>query len=145
MLHLMKLAVGVESPAHLAALQSERARERTGSQGGELWHLTRQTPRQGEALLEGGSLYWVIGRLLSVRQPITGLSEQHKPDGTPCCAIHLAPDLIPVSARVIKPFQGWRYLKPEDAPPDLTHAVNHDDIARLPEPLRRELQALSLI
>ena len=35
-------------------------------------------------------------------------------------------------------FQGWRYLKPEDAPPDLTEAESAD----LPPDLARQLREL---
>jgi len=35
-------------------------------------------------------------------------------------------------------FQGWRYLKPEDAPPDLTES----EAADLPPDLARQLREL---
>ena len=49
---------------------------------------------------------------------------------------------VPVRPRPRSAFQGWRYLDPADAPPDL--AIAKGD-ARLPEALRRELAALGLL
>ena len=44
---------------------------------------------------------------------------------------------MPVLPRPYRPFQGWRYLAPKDAPPDLGGA---GDVAEMPEALRRELE-----
>ena len=54
-----------------------------------------------------------------VRQRILGLREEQWDDNTPCAALLLDPTLVPVEARPMKPFQGWRYLKPEEAPADV--------------------------
>jgi hypothetical protein len=42
-----------------------------------------------------------------------------------------------------RPFQGWRYLKPEDAPRDLGIAT--DQLAEMPEEMRKELLVLGLL
>ena len=49
--------------------------------------------------------------------------------------------LVPVVARPRRAFQGWRYLLPEDAPPDLAKTKGAQS---LPEALQRELAALGL-
>jgi hypothetical protein len=41
-----------------------------------------------------------------------------------------------------RPFQGWRYLDPDDAPPDLGEG---EEGADLPPALRRELTVLGLL
>ena len=42
-------------------------------------------------------------------------------EGRACCDIIMAPDLVRVAPRPKCPFQGWRYLDPREAPPDLEY------------------------
>jgi len=44
----------------------------------------------------------------------------------------------------MRPFQGWRYLNPDAAPPDLTKSAA-SSVASMPEPMRRELRDLGLL
>ena len=48
-------------------------------------------------------------------------------DGIRRCAIMLDDALVRTATARKRPFQGWRYLKPEDAPPDLGQARQDDD------------------
>ncbi|MBJ7252567.1 MAG: DUF1489 family protein, partial [Acetobacteraceae bacterium] len=65
---------------------------------------------------------------------------------TPCAALLLDPELVPVEARQMKPFQGWRYLKPEEAPADVNQARPPTrGLEALPPKLRRDLAELCLI
>jgi hypothetical protein len=48
-----------------------------------------------------------------------------------------------VAPRPMRAFQGWRYYKAKDAPPDLDKA--QEGIADMPETLRRELAGLGLL
>ncbi len=66
-----------------------------------------------------GSIYWVISGVIRCRQPILRLAEAVDDQGRACCDIIMAPDMIRISPRPKSPFQGWRYLDPKDAPPDL--------------------------
>ena len=43
-----------------------------------------------------------------------------------------------------RPFQGWRYLADDDVPADLTSAKG-DQVAEMPQKLRRELAELGLL
>ena len=54
----------------------------------------------------------------------------------------MEPNVTPVLPRPYRPFQGWRYLNPKDAPPDLRASSG---IAEMPEELRRELSGLGLL
>ena len=60
-LHLIKLCVGVDHVEELEAYWK-------GSSS-RVVH-TRQTPKQADALLDGGSLYWVIKGKIQCRQPV---------------------------------------------------------------------------
>jgi hypothetical protein len=137
-LHLVKLAVGAATVDDVRAWQAARARIAP-----PLRHRTRNFPRRAAEILDGGSIYWVIARMLSVRQRIADIVETQQQDGTRCTDLVLDPKLVMVRPRLMKPFQGWRYLPAEDAPEDL--AAGSVDTSELPAALRRELTALALL
>jgi hypothetical protein len=144
-MHLIKLCVGVESVEHLAALEAARLdAARQAGQPAELLHYTRQTPRQREKLLAGGSLYWVIKGAVRVRQQIIDLREETDAEGRPLCAIVLAPALVATAPQPRRAFQGWRYLKPEDAPADIG-AVQGGEADGMPPAMRAQLAELALL
>lgn len=141
-IHLIKLSVGPSSADDLEAWQQDRLRLKA-AQGNkpELIHITRSTPKRAEELLDGGSIYWVIQGLLCARQELLELRPLDI-DGTPHCGLVMGHQLIRVSPRPHRPFQGWRYLQPKDAPPDLRQG---DDTAAMPEEMRQELARLGLL
>ena len=145
-LHLIKLCVGCDSIEDLAGWQAERlkARRKAGEKRPQLFHRTFQTPKRSAELLDGGSLYWVIKGLVQVRQPLLDIAEGTKDDGTPCCLLILKNELVPVRPTPRRPFQGWRYLDPAEAPADLKgrSAVG---ITGMPPKLRKQLAELGLI
>ena len=143
MLHLIKLAVGVADPAALHARQAARARE-TGAHDGRPFLRTRNFPRRAEEVLQGGSIYWVMSGVLLCRQHVGGITTDQRDDGTPCTAIILDGPSIAVVPRMIRPFQGWRYLTPADAPDDLD-SLPQASGDPLPPALRRALAALCLL
>jgi hypothetical protein len=100
-------------------------------------------PKRHDALLEGGSLYWVIKGQLACRQRLLSVEAFTDPEGIGRCRLHLEPVVVPVRPRPCRPFQGWRYLEPKDAPPDLSKG--EVGIGFLPESLRRELVSLGLL
>lgn len=124
MIHLIKLSVGTQSPASLAAWQAAGARKINGLPA----HVTRMWPKRASEILEGGSIYWVIQGVIQCRQRIRALEEVTGEDGIRRCAICLDPEIIPVAAAPRRPFQGWRYLEPADAPPDLTVRDSDTDL-----------------
>ena len=145
-LHLIKLCVGCDSIEDLAAWQAERlrARRRAGEKKPRLFHRTFQMPKRRAELLDGGSLYWVIKGLVQVRQPLLDITDGSKDDGTPCCLLILGSELVPVRPTPRRPFQGWRYLIPAEAPADLTHKAAGNIIA-MPPKLRKQLAELGLL
>lgn len=146
-LHLLKLAVGVGSVAELARLQKARRAERRarGEKPGT-WHFTRNFPRRADEVLDGGSLYWVIRGEIIARQRITALERRVRRDGRKRCAIGLEAKIVRTQPVAHRAMQGWRYLSPADAPPDLESArYSAKGADTLPEGLARELRELGLI
>ncbi len=114
--HLLKLSVGSESVDNLRDWQARRSGQR--SEGG-YYHLTRMWPKREAELRDGGSIYWVIQGAILARQEIRDFVEIAGADGIRRCAIFLAPEIVRTEAMRRRPFQGWRYLDPDDAPRDL--------------------------
>jgi hypothetical protein len=144
-LHLLKMAVGVTSLDELRAARARRIVQLGGS-----WVYTRNHPRRAEAVLAGGSLYWVIRGRIRVRQRVTGFAAERDDKGRPYCLIAVDPTLVPTLARPWRPFQGWRYLTPADAPPDLSaigspKGIEEEADGPMPEHLAAELRALGLL
>lgn len=142
--HMLKLCVGAVSIDDLAQWQTARlAANRKASGKAEIWHTTRMEPKRRDEMI-GGSLYWVIKGVIQVRQRITGFRSGAKEDGTPCILVLLDPELVAVRPTPRRPFQGWRYLEPDDAPPDIS-AGHAGDLAQMPPQMRRALAELGLI
>ncbi len=136
-LNMVKLCVGVSEIQQLADYQNRRLKENQ-----RIFHVTRMVPRRQKELLDGGSLYWVMRGKILVRQILTNIEEFTDPEGIRRCRLMLDTELVPVRPTPRRAFQGWRYFKPEDAPPDLTKAEQQGDI---PPEMRAELIELGLL
>lgn len=142
MLHLIKLCVGAESLEDLRDWQKRRlAEKKKKGQKPELVHITRQTPKRAEELLDGGSLYWVIKGQIAARQRLIAIRPVSKA-GVPHCGLVYDKKIVPVLRRARSAFQGWRYLDPQDAPADI---VIGKGAKGLPEALQQELASLGLL
>jgi hypothetical protein len=119
-LNLVKLCVGIDSVSHL---ESYRAAMRDKAQADGVdyipSHVTRMWPRRATEILGGGSIYWVIKGVVQARQTILRFDERIGADGIRRCAIVMDPNIIRTQPAQRRPFQGWRYLEAENAPPDL--------------------------
>jgi hypothetical protein len=141
-MHLIKLSVGPDALSDLADWQTQRLRElKRAGEKPELVHITRQTPKRAGELLDGGSIYWVIKGWLCARQRLLELRPLVR-DGVPHCGLVYDRELIRVRPRKHRPFQGWRYFDPKDAPPDLRKGSGEEE---MPEEMRRELSELGLL
>ncbi|RZJ27912.1 MAG: DUF1489 family protein [Brevundimonas sp.] len=127
-IHMIKLCVGVSEVEWL---------ETRAAGGQPLIVHTRMTPKRAAEMEDGGSLYWVIKGAVLCRQPILDVSTLGE-GGQSRCEITLEPRVIRTAPLARRPFQGWRYLEPKDAPADLT-AMGATD---LPDDLARELREL---
>ncbi len=142
-INLIKLVVGVSSLEELAERENLPANQRMHPASGALLPVvrTRTFPKQAEALLQGGSLYRVIAGLVLCRQRLVDILPEVRADGTKGTLLLLDPAIIRVEARALRAFQGWRYLRPADAPPDLNTTAGHNS---LPPALQKELTLLGL-
>lgn len=119
-LNLVKLAVGASSVQSMRAWQ-EGVVARRLAQGlsAVAVHETRQTPQRKDEILDGGSLFWVVKGVISVRQRIREFEPVIDGEGRDVCRIHLDQLLVETEPRPMRPFQGWRYLDAAAAPPDV--------------------------
>jgi hypothetical protein len=129
-LHMTKIAFGATSAQHLRDWLDGHAGE------GEARLTTRYLPKRA-AEMDGGSLYWILGGVLIGRSPLLGFAE--RPDGK--VWIRLEARLVPVEPRPRRAHQGWRYLEPSDAPPDVVEGGGD----ALPPALASELARLGLL
>lgn len=136
-LHMMKLCVGAPHPESLERWQAERFGD------GPAEHVTRMWPKRAEELLAGGSIYWVFKGTMLARQRLLDLQERVGGDGITRCALILDREVVRVSAVPRRAFQGWRYLMPADAPPDLPPGRSAE--TPLPPRLARELAEMGLL
>ena len=143
-LHLVKLSVGATSFRDLKNWIDERAKaNRAKGKQVRHVHVTRMTPKRDTELLDGGSLYWVIKGEIAARQKLVAIEPFRDKDGIGRCRLVMETKLVPVSPRPMRAFQGWRYLDAKSAPPDLRGSPQ--DIADMPEPMRKELRELGLL
>ncbi len=123
MINLIKLSVGSESVESITAWQERRRKEL----GRDYAHVTRMWPKREAELLNGGSIYWVVSGMVQCRQRILRLDEFIGQDGIRRCGIIPDPEMVRTETALKRPFQGWRYLKPEDAPRDLAKSRARED------------------
>lgn len=130
--HMIKLCVGADTIEDLVDWR------RRHSAPGEPWILrTRMTPKRAAEMIDGGSVYRVFKGLILCRQRI--LDIRTLGEGVSArCEVVLDEDIVRVEPTPRRPFQGWRYLEPKDAPPDLAES-GADEI---PTELARELREI---
>ncbi len=79
---------------------------------------------------------------IAAREKIIGIEPFRDKDGIGRCRLIMQPKVIAVMPRPMRPFQGWRYFEPNDAPPISARPGRRRG---MPEPLRRELRDLGLL
>ncbi len=143
-IHILKLCVGCESIEDLLGWQEARAAERraTGADP-RPFHVTRMWPKRQAEVLDGGSLYWVIKGLVLCRQRIVAFETHQGEDGIGRCRLRLDAEVVRTTPQPRRAFQGWRYLRPSDAPADLGSAGS--GVVSLPPALAAGLAELGVI
>ncbi len=143
-LNLVKLCVGCDSVEDLEEWIASRLDERRrAGDPVEYFHTTRMVPTRATELVDGGSLYWVIKGNVQCRQKLLEVRPFVDGQGISRCHLMLDPGLHRTSWQPRRAFQGWRYLKPSEAPADI--GTGGDDLAEMPPKLRRELAELGLL
>lgn len=141
-LHLIKLAVGVDDLAHMKKVQAARRKQRRQSPRSPHWVHTRNFPRRAEELLDGGSLYWVVRGVIRCRQELVGFEQDFdREEARKYCRIKVRRTLVSTAPQACRAFQGWRYFAPDDAPPDLSRG----DTSDVPAEMAAELKRLGLL
>ena len=140
-IHLVKLSVGVRDVAHLVEIQARRLEQaRRRGEEPRLRHVTRNRPRQAAELI---SIYWVIKGFIRVRQGIIAVDKLTDAEGRPSCALVLDENLVRTELMAFRPFQGWRYLSGNKAPPDAR--TSGTAFHGMPLDMATELRALGLL
>ncbi len=142
--HLVKMAVGIESLDHLAEVQKQRRAKLKAERGKPiLIHKTRNMPKREAEIVGGGSIYWIVKGFVRVRQRILGFEKCVNKEGRPFCEIRLDAKLVRTVPLAHKPIQGWRYLESADVPADLTGKAAVSD--EMPPEMMIQLKELGLL
>jgi hypothetical protein len=143
-LHLIKLCVGAKTVEdHARWIAGMLAHKKHMNLPPEQMHTTRMIPKRKEELLQGGSLYWVTGGMIQSRQILKDIRPFQDDEGIQRCHLVLEPRLILTRPVPRRPFQGWRYLQPYDAPEDWPEGEEQEEA--IPDQMRRDLIALGLL
>lgn len=141
-LHILKPAAGIGSIEQLKQVVAHYSY--VDPELGHVMHMSsRNTPKRADDLLDGGSVYWIIKRAIVARAPLVAIREDERPDGKKGCQMVIRPEVTLTVPQPKRGFQGWRYLKADDAPADM---ITGDSDAGIGSPeLARELQELGLL
>jgi len=143
-LNLIKLCVGCDSVEDLEEWIAFRLDERRrAGEPVEQWHTTRMVPTRISELVDGGSLFWVIKGSVQCRQRLLDIRPFTDGEGISRCHLVLEPTVARTAWQPRRAFQGWRYLKVEDAPVDLGRRRAGE--IEMPPKLKRELADLGLL
>ena len=129
-LHMIKLCVGCDTVEELLEW-----RQAHNDPDGHWIMRTRQTPKRAAEMVDGGSLYRVFKGVILCRQAILDVNTVGEGINARC-EVTLDHTPVRVAPTPRRAFQGWRYLEPKDAPPDLA-AAGFEDV---PQELARQLR-----
>ncbi len=115
--HLIKLVAGVPDLQSFYEWQQRELFDYHGHVAVPCW--TRYKPRQAEDILRsGGSIYRVIKNRIQCRHKILGFEMVERGEEGMRCMIVQDAQMIETMHMPRRAFQGWRYFKHSDIPPD---------------------------
>ena len=109
--HILSLCVGITHVDQLVRHATDLNRPPPARR-------TRNRPRRTEDLLNGGSLYWIIGGFIQARQRILRIDECREPNRDKRWAIMLDRTVVHTVPVARNAFRGWRYFEQKDVPAD---------------------------
>ena len=133
MLHMTRVAFGCNSLADLLRITAARA------EGGRIFMTTRYLPKRHAEIVGGGSLYWIIKHQIVARAPVLDFADAEGGRRNIVCDARV----IRVAPTPRRAHQGWRYLEPGDAPPDIGDVIEGGDV--LPPEMTSALSNLGII
>ena len=141
-LHLIKMSVGSTSFRSLDQWQRRVCFPQASGKKAFI-HGTAQRPRRADELVTGGSIYWVVKGFIIGRNPLVAIDVDEMGKGRARSSLICSLPMVPVAPRRHRPFQGWRYFRAQDAPPD----IKRGDLKKstLPTDLAAELSELGLL
>ncbi len=142
--HIIKLVVGAEDIHHFWQIQRAHEMDYHGQRAVPCW--TRYAPKRADEMLkDGASIYRVVKNRIVCRHKILGFEVVENTSKGKMCMIMQDAEMIETIAVPRRPFQGWRYLKPSDAPPDKGIYTGQGIQGEIPEDMQEELKAAGLL
>jgi len=143
-LNLIKLCVGINSISELEERQSKLILpKKFKSKNDTTFHITRMYPQRDKEILSGGSLFWVIKGQILARQKILFLERIKDENNIKRCLIGLERKIYITQTQPRKPFQGWRYLKQELSPKDISIYDKSEE--ELPHNLKLDMYKIGVL
>ena len=145
--NIMRPCVGIHSPRELYDNQLHSRITEGQYRNRYNYFTTRNTPKRAAEILDGGSVYWIIKGAIIMRQTIIDIETLADDNGKKFCMIVKDPEIMLVQPKPQRAMQGWRYLDPEQSPPDLYpfDPEADDNTHTLDEKMAKELSELGLL
>ncbi len=140
-LHIVKVAAGISSLKQLEQVVTSYSYD--DPEFGRVMPMSSRNRPQRTEVLNGGSVYWIIKGKIVARAAIVTIRDEERLDGRKSCQICVEAEVVPTVPFLKRGFQGWRYLKPEDAPADLI--TGDGEAGKGSAELAAELQVLGLV
>lgn len=143
-INIIKLVVGVDDLAHFYEIQRAHEIDYEGMRAVPCW--TRYKPRSADEILKnGGSIYRVVKNRIVCRHKILGFEMvETEAKGTMCMIVQDV-QMIETVHMPRRAFQGWRYLKPCDAPADKGVYTGGGFQYNIPDDMSDELKEAGLL
>ncbi len=143
-IHIIKLVVGVQDIAEFFELQRHHTVPYNGQDAVPCW--TRYKPKRADEILKkGGSIYRVVKGRIVCRHKILGFEIVETDHKGKMCAIMQDAQMMETIAMPKRAFQGWRYFKQSDAPPDKGVFKGGAVIDEIPEDMEDDLRGAGLL